>query len=127
MINMINILKFSPFYYVPFDCTHWCFPSGADRYMLLMLYNTLFRRVDVTQWKVLNQENLTEDKLKGTGLMEGDLVKSSRQREIYLIQNGQKRLFNSWDAFAGRGYSLDKVKMIDETMLNKIEIGSLLE
>lgn len=35
----------SPFYYVPFDCTHWCFPGNVDRYMQLMLFNGILRKL----------------------------------------------------------------------------------
>jgi hypothetical protein len=120
-------IETSPFSFTPFDCTHWCFPSGVDRYMLLILYNALFRRLDPVKWKLYNEERNIDTQSKSLGPVEGDLVKSMVRKEIFLIQNGQKRIFTSWDAFEGRGYSLNNVRGVDEATLNKFETGPPLD
>ena len=44
--------------------------------------------------------------------LEGDLVRAEHERTVYLISNGTRRSFASWDAFFSRGHELNQVKVL---------------
>jgi hypothetical protein len=46
---------------------------------------------------------------------EGDLVRVATEKSIFLIQNATRREFASWQAFAGRGFDLDQVKVLADS------------
>jgi hypothetical protein len=95
--------------------------------MLLLLYNTLLRRLDPMKWKLYHQENVKDNKLKLLGLEEGDIVKAPKERETYRLEKGKKSLFKSWGAFVHRGYSMNDVKTVGKDILNEIELGPPLD
>jgi hypothetical protein len=62
----------------------------------------------------------------GATLKEGDLVKTQKQHEVFLLKDGKKCGFNSIDAFVKRGYDFSQVKVISEVDLNSIPTGDHL-
>jgi len=59
----------------------------------------------------------------------GSLVKYEDSAAVYLIENGQKRQFNSWDALVDNGYRYKKIHVVQtsETYVTADSIGSLAE
>ncbi len=59
----------------------------------------------------------------------GALVKYADSAAVYLIENGQKRQFTSWDAVVDNGYQKKKIHIIpaSETYVTADSIGSLAE
>jgi hypothetical protein len=58
---------------------------------------------------------------------EGDLVRAASEKSIFLIQDARRREFASWQAFAGRGYDLDQVKVVvDSSHLELYPLGEPL-
>eukprot|EP01033_Poteriospumella_lacustris_P009197 gene9197-6614_t len=144
-------LESSPFVFVPYDCTHWCFPGGVDRYMHLMLYNALWRALRRTQqrqdlqklikdsapvqekWR--HQQEQRDKSVKEhdrtwrqrglpANLRAGSVVKVDRQQAIYFVnEQGQCQMFNSWSAFVSRGYDLSNVVSVTMDELRLMEEG----
>lgn len=141
-------LETSPFLWVPFDCTHWCFPGGVDRYMHLMLYNAVWRALRRVQQRQ-DLQKLTKDsttiqemrrqpldnsvkehdrtwRQRGlpANLHAGSLIKMSHQRTIYYINDqGQRQMINSWEGFVSRGFDMAKVVTVSMEEFRLIEEG----
>jgi hypothetical protein len=54
---------------------------------------------------------------------DGELLKSNNSPAVYLIENGQKRLFISGNSFEGLGYSWDNVVTVSPQLLAKYGNG----
>eukprot|EP00981_Chlorochromonas_danica_P003678 scaffold681_cov173-Ochromonas_danica.AAC.41 len=109
-----------PFHHTPFDCTHWCFPSGIFNYLATMLYNGILR---------LEPPLKIEERPRhfyGLHLREGDIVKTHHDRSIYLLKDGKKCAFHSLDALSNRNYTLSDVKVTHSKILNDIPDGENL-
>jgi hypothetical protein len=109
----LNLLKFSTT-----DCTHWCYPSNIFRYLHMMVYNLIRKRVN----HIFPSNALTNPK-HAHGLYQGEvpymlppkmkdgmLIKGPDTASIYLIEKGMLREFQSWNAFVSRGYDLSQVR-----------------
>jgi hypothetical protein len=46
------------------------------------------------------------------GFHEGELVRLSNEKSIFLVQDGKKREFLSWGAFVRMGYDTDQVHVV---------------
>ncbi len=59
----------------------------------------------------------------------GSLVRYEDSSAVYLIENGKKRQFNSWDALVANGYANRKILLIpaSEIYVTDQAIGSLAE
>ena len=57
---------------------------------------------------------------------EGKIIRSDKSRAIYLVANGTKQLFNSADAFLGRGFSWDKVQVLPSNIVEQMTDGNTL-
>lgn len=44
---------------------------------------------------------------------EGDLMRIDNSKSVFLIENGKRREFNSFQAFVSRGYDFDNVKVVN--------------
>lgn len=108
----------NPYPSEPMDCTHWCFPSGIFNYLQLMLYNAVYRLAD---------HSVGGYGFYGPELREGDLVKRHGAAEVYLLSNGQRRPFDSLQAFVSRGYDFSNVITIAGHALNEIPLGEALK
>ncbi len=54
---------------------------------------------------------------------EGDVIKVADDGAIYLMQNGQRRVFPDWDTFVAMGYTMDRVRIISREQMDAIPMG----
>ena len=56
-------------------------------------------------------------------LRDGQLVRASNDKAIYLIDGGKRRAFATWDAFMRRGFDLDQVTVLVSPDYSLYELG----
>ena len=53
----------------------------------------------------------------------GDLIKSIKDKKVYLLENGKKKLIENEEAFNKAGFSWDKIKTLSELIMQSLKDG----
>mmetsp|Transcript_21625 Transcript_21625/g.36222 ORF Transcript_21625/g.36222 Transcript_21625/m.36222 type:complete len:249 (+) Transcript_21625:587-1333(+) len=115
------------------DCTHWCFQSGAMRYMIRKVYNALLSADNRVSPSVAYEGSLLDiDSMSPTvntsGWKEvmpyvpdysiykdGTLLRFYDDRVVYYVENKTKRAIHSINVFLRRGWDLvDDVEVLTD-------------
>jgi hypothetical protein len=124
--HIINTIK--PF--TPSDCTHWCYPSNIYKYIHLVIFNMLRKRIKhffpahAHSGKSSPSHGEEEVSLMmPPRLKNGMLLNGIKGNSIFLIENNTLREFQSWNAFVSRGYDLSNVKSMLPFELEGVPFG----
>lgn len=101
------------------DCTHWCFPSGALRYLTLIIFNGIRRLIGKASYDRI------QDAYSNIALLDypdGSLIKGS-SRTIYLMKDQKKCQFADFNAFRRMGFDVSNVASVPDQDLDKIANG----
>jgi hypothetical protein len=112
------------------DCTHWCFPSSVFKYLHLMLYNAMLKKLPsmpnppMSMIKAEKDEDMTWA-LHPT-LQNMDLVRYSHLTMVCVIIKGVLRPFANIEALKKHGYSLEQVRIILYHEVGDISWGPMI-
>lgn len=103
------------------DCTHYCSTSGALRFVVQQLYNSLHHHLH--KYSVSRRSNDSIDGNDGYFLpdwpilKDGTLIRYHLDREVYYIEHGTKRLVYNANVFFQHGWDFGDVKVVKDPMI----------
>lgn len=108
------------FYFTEGDCTHWCTPSGIFHYIHRAMYNALVDVLGVRKKYIqvaiasIKRHYPDETLLRGSS------------KSVFVMKDGRRYAFYSFNAFASRGYDFANVRAISDMNLEEIPLGGNL-
>lgn len=121
---------------VAIDCTHICHSSGAMRYILRMVYNTLLAHIPENELygrqksnaaysaiSTLSHEDESTYLPKYPFYRDGSLLGTKSSPTIYLMERGRKRMIWSGDIFLKHGWKFSSVFYVEKCLAEVVPDG----